>query len=123
IQITGISNEFAKYSGYNLFAILSSTLFASSALYGLTGFIYVVGVHHTCHQGFYIGAGWNSITCALLAKKNPLFLIPASIILSLIFTSANKVALYNNFGFDTSALIQGIMLLCIAASYSIKREI
>ena len=62
--------------------------------------------------------GWNALSCALIANSNPAVIAPAGLVLSWLFTSANRVALNNNFGFDMSSLIQGVMLLCIAVKYA-----
>lgn len=118
LQITGISNEFAEYCGYPRTKIMYGTLAASGALHGITGFIAVTGTYYTCHSGFYTGMGWDALSCALIAGSNPAALIPSSLILSWIFTSADRVALNYNSGFDIGSLIQGIMLSCIAIQYA-----
>jgi simple sugar transport system permease protein len=118
LQITGISNEFAEYCGYQRIKIMYGTLFVSGALHGITGFIAVTGTYYTCHSGFYAGLGWDALSTALIAGSNPAALIPSSLILSWIFTSADRVALNYNTGFDIGSLIQGIMLSCIAIRYA-----
>ncbi|QNL97240.1 ABC transporter permease [Treponema sp. Marseille-Q4132] len=118
LQITGISKEFAKYSGYRQSRTLYATLAAAGALHGLAGFIAVAGTYYTCHAGFYAGMGWNALSCALIANSNPAMIAPAGLVLAWLFTSANRVALNNNFGFDMSSLIQGVMLSCIAVKYA-----
>ena len=117
IVINGIAPEFGKYCGYNQKAMLFSSMAISGALHGLTGFLAVFGTYFTCHSGFYAGMGWNALTTALTASSNPIAIIPSALTLSWIFTSADKVTLTGNFGFNFSALVQGIMLFCI----SIKR--
>ena len=123
LQITGISNEFAEYCGYNISSIISGSLCVSGALYGLTGFIAVIGTYYTCHSGFYVGMGWNSLSCALIARSHPLLLMPTSLLLSWIFTSADRIALFNNFGFDISSLIQGVVLVLVSISYAKKMKV
>ncbi|MCK9169400.1 MAG: ABC transporter permease [Treponema sp.] len=118
LQITGISAEFADYCGYSRTKIMYGTLAAAGVLHGLTGFIAVTGTYYTCHSGFYSGLGWDALSCSLIAGSNPVALIPSSLILSCIFTSADRVALNYNSGFDISALIQGVMLSCIAIQYA-----
>jgi len=117
-QITGISNEFAEYCGYPRTKIMYTSLIAAGALHGITGFIAVSGTYYTCHSGFYAGLGWDALSCSLIAGSNPVMLIPSSLILSWIFTSADRVALNYNSGFDIGSLIQGVMLCCIAIQYA-----
>lgn len=118
LRITGISNEFAEYCGYSRKKILYSSLIVSGALHGITGFIAITGTYYTCHSGFYSGMGWDALSCALIAASNPAALIPSGLILSWIFTSADRVALNYNSGFDISLLIQGVMLSCISIQYA-----
>lgn len=121
LQITGISQEFAAYCGFPQKKIMYGTLALSGALHGCTGFIAVVGTYYTCHAGFYSGMGWNALSCSLIANANPALLVPSSIFISWLFTSASRVALNNNFGFDMGALIQGLIIFCIALRH-IKKD-
>lgn len=121
LQITGISKEFSAYCGFPETKIMYATLMLSGAFHGFAGFIAVVGTYYTCHAGFYAGTGWNALSVALLANANPLALIPSSLLLSWLFVSAERASLFADFGFDMSALIQGIMLSCIALQYTRKK--
>lgn len=118
LLITGTSEEFAQYCGYPERRIKYTALLLSGMLHGLAGFIAITGTYYTCHAGFYSGLGWDALSCALIAGADPVFLLPSGLILSWLFTSADRVALNFNTGFDTSALIQGVMLACIAVKYA-----
>jgi len=121
LQIYGISPVFARYSGYKNNALLYSSSFISGGMHGLCGAFAISGTYFACHSGFYGGMGWNSLSAALIARSNPLLLIPSSLVLAFLTTYANKAALYNNFGFDVSALIQALVLLLIAFPYRLPR--
>lgn len=58
--------------------------------------------------------GWNAFSAALIAGTNPLALIPSSFLMGFITTYANRYALFHNFGFDISSLIQAVILFMIA---------
>lgn len=112
--IMGTSPEFARFAGFaNRKLSLSSALF-SGALHGLAGAAAISGTYFTCHQGFYAGMGWNALSAALIAGSNPLALIPASFLMGFMTTYANRYALFHNFGFDMSSLIQAVILFLIA---------
>jgi riboflavin transport system permease protein len=121
IQILGISPEFAHYCGYHENTMIYSSLLASGAFHGITGFIAVCGMYYTCHSGFYSGMGWNGLSCALIAGSNPAFLIPAGLLLSWLYTSASRVAFNQNFNFDITGLIQGIVLFTVSLHYMTRR--
>ena len=110
----GISPEFSRYAGFSVKKLsLTSALF-SGGLHGLTGAVAILGTYFTCHQGFYSGMGWNAFSAALIASANPLALIPSSFLMGFMTTYANRYALFHNFGFDISSLIQAVILLIIS---------
>ena len=114
VQILGISPSFAEYSGFSHNKLVYSSAIISGGLHGLCGATAVLGTYFTCHSGFYSGMGWNSFSAALIAGANPLLLIPSSLFMGFITTYSNKFALYNNFGFDISSLIQAVILFVIS---------
>jgi simple sugar transport system permease protein len=114
MAIWGISEEFARYSGFSSKKNSYLSLYISGALHGLTGFFAVTGSYYTCHKDFYLGMGWNALNVTLLASSNPLLLIPFSLFLGWLYSSADRVALTQGFGFDISAIIQGVVLFTTA---------
>ncbi|MCM1320820.1 MAG: hypothetical protein NC041_01425 [Bacteroides sp.] len=129
-RICGTAPEFAAYCGYSPDIAMCAGMFISGALHGLAGFFAVAGTYYTCYAGFAGAAGWNALSAALIVKGHPLFLIPISCILSYIFTSCDYSVLSNNFSFDMSAVVQGIVFFTISAhslhvfkNKSLKRRI
>ena len=122
LQIWGTAPEFARYCGYSEHKAVCLSLAVSGALHGLTGFFAVYGTYYTCHSGFYAGMGWNALSCALIAHSNPAALIPSALILSWLFTSADRVSLIQNFGFDISGFLQGTVLFCISVNLIARRR-
>lgn len=114
LSIFGKSKTAAISSGLSYRKILYSSLFIDGTLHGVTGFLAIVGQHFTCHLGFVNGLGWNALTCALLASKNPIFVIPSGLFLAWILSSASRFSLVNNLGFDISGIIQGVIIFLIA---------
>lgn len=120
--IWGAAPEFAHYCGYSENKSLYISLIISGAMHGITGGIAVLGTYFTCHSGFYGGMGWNALSCALLAQSEPLLIIPASLVLSWLYTSAGRVSLMQSIQFDISSLIQGIILFCISINYIARKR-
>lgn len=114
LSIWGISAEFAKYCGYSSARASYLSLSISGALHALTGFFAVCGTYYTCHKGFYVNMGWNALSAALIANSNPLLLVPISLFLSWLYTSADRVALTQAFTFDISGIVQGCILFAVA---------
>ncbi|SEQ26602.1 nucleoside ABC transporter membrane protein [Treponema bryantii] len=112
--ILGTSPEFSRFAGFAGRRLSLSSALLSGGLHGLAGAAAIAGTYFTCHQGFYSGMGWNAFSAALIAGANPLLLIPSSIFMGFITTYSNKFALYHNFGFDISSMIQAVILFLIA---------
>ncbi|MBP5520082.1 MAG: ABC transporter permease [Treponema sp.] len=112
--VLGISPDFARFAGYDRRALGCGAAVISGGLHGLCGAAAILGTYFSCHQGFYSGIGWNAFSAALIARANPIFLIPSSLFLGFITTYANKFAMYHNFGFDISSLIQAVVMFIIA---------
>lgn len=114
ICILGISPEFSRYAGFACRKLSITSAILSGGLHGLAGAAAILGTYFTCHQGFYSGMGWNAFSAALIAGTNPLALIPSSFLMGFMTTYANRYALFHNFGFDISSLIQAVILFMIA---------
>ena len=114
ITVLGVSPAFSRFAGFACPSLSMTSAFISGGMHGLCGAAAVLGTYFTCHQGFYAGSGWNAFSAALIAGANPLALIPSSLFMGFVTTYANRYALYNNFGFDISSLIQAVILFVIA---------
>ena len=120
--ILGTSPEFSRYAGFACRKLSLSSALISGGLHGLCGAVAILGTYFTCHQGFYTGMGWNGLSVALIAGANPLLIIPSSFFMGFITTYSNKFALYHNFGFDMSSMIQAVILFLIAFPLRIRRS-
>lgn len=114
LRILGVSPEFSTFAGFACRKLSLTSALSSGALHGLSGAAAILGTYFTCHQGFYSGMGWNAFSAALIAGANPLLLIPSSAFMGFMTTYANRYALFHNFGFDMSSLIQAGILFVIA---------
>lgn len=120
--ILGTSPEFSRFAGFACKKLTLSSALLSGALHGLTGAAAILGTYFTCHQGFYTGMGWNAFSAALIAGANPLALIPSSFLMGFLTTYSNRYALFHNFGFDMSGLLQAIILFGIAFPTHVPRR-
>ena len=112
-RITGSAPAFAQLSGFNVKKNFVSGMLLSGSLHGLCGFLAVTGTHFTCHSGFYSGFGWNALTAALIAGKNPAMLIPSVLVLSFIYTGCEKTVLTGSMNPDMTFIIQAVILLFV----------
>ena len=115
--IFGVSREFALYSGFSEKAITFTSALTSGALHGLCGSFIVMGTYYTCHSGFYTGIGWTGLSAAMLGGSNPLFVIISSLFLGWVTAFTNSFSLHHNVGFDLGAIIQAIIMFCVAIPF------
>lgn len=121
IIIYGKSREYLLYTGVSEKKIVFTSAFLSGCFHSLTGTMAVIGMYYTCHSGFSAGMGWSALSVALISGANPIAVIPVSLFMSILVNTANQIALFNNFDFDISSLIQGFILFIISIPF-IKRE-
>ena len=120
--IYGKSRDFALYSGFSENKIITGASFLSGGFHGLAGALAVCGTYYTCHSGFYAGLGWNALSAAMIARANPILLIPSSIAMSALITYSSRYALFHNFDFNIEGLIQGTILFLISIPVVIRRK-
>lgn len=117
-RISGTAPAFAKLSGFNVNGNFMSGMLISGAFHGLCGFFAVTGTHFTCHSGFYSGFGWNALTAALIAGKNPVMLIPSVLVLSFIYNGCERTVLTGSMNPDMTYIIQAVILLFVTVRHA-----
>lgn len=120
ISCTGIAPEFSNYCGFKTKDVSIWSMCFSAFAHGMTGFFAVTGTYYTCHAGFYGGMGWNALSVALIAKNNPFFALLSALLLSYVFTATDCAVLENNMNFNSSYLIQGIVLFAVSVQFIVS---
>ncbi|MGI5172925.1 ABC transporter permease [Treponema sp. OMZ 840] len=119
-RICGKAPEFALYCAYPLGTVSTAGMIVSGMFHGIAGYAAVAGTYYTCHSGFYAGMGWNALSAALIARSNPIALIPVSLFLSYIFTGTSAAAVAAHTSYDAAFLVQGAVMLFISAQFVYK---
>jgi len=115
LKLCGINREFAKYSGIDagFYTVLPMTI--SGALHGLAGALMIFGSYRATIRGFSAGAGWNAIAVSLIAKNNPLALIPSSLFYAYLEAGSKSVLLGSSVTAEIAAIVQSVLFLLITA--------
>jgi len=79
-RAVGVSPDAARTSGIKVEATTIKVMLASGAISGLAGSNFVLGYKHYFEQGFASGAGFLGIAVALVAKNNPIGVIPSALL-------------------------------------------
>ena len=115
LRMTGIAPDFARFAGFPADGISMAGMAASGAFHGLTGFFAITGTWYVCHQGLSGGMGWSALAAALIARQNPFAVIPSAILLAWLETATDSALLSTRFGFDSTSIVQAVLLLVISA--------
>ena len=85
----------------------------SGALAGLAGVGEVGGVHYQVMVGLSPGYGYTGIVIAMLARLNPLGVLPAAVFFAVVITGAEAMSRATGVPVFLSDVIQGVSLLCM----------
>ena len=123
IRAVGANPDAAKYAGIAVTRTVLVTMAISGALAGVAGTIEVLGVS-TCRclpLFFSSGYGFESIALALLANNNPLGIVLGSFVFGAMRNGADFMELRSGVSKDVVSLIQGFVLLFVAAPALVRR--
>lgn len=116
IRVTGENPEAARYSGISIDRVLVLTALLSGGLAGLAGVSQVGGVHYQVMAEISPGYGYSGIVIAMLARLNPLGVVPAAIFLAAVMTGADAMSRATGVPAFLSEVIQGTALLAMLAA-------
>ncbi|OQY35221.1 MAG: hypothetical protein B6241_01615 [Spirochaetaceae bacterium 4572_59] len=115
LRMIGYNREFARFGGLNLGMYDTAPLTVSGALHGLTGAIAVSGTYFAGILGFTFGLGWNGIAVAMIASRNPAYLLPAVLFFSWMTQGARVAVLQSDLSLELGNIIQGVLFLLISS--------
>lgn len=116
LKIAGANREFARYAGIGASASTLLPMVLSGALHGLAGGVLIFGTYLKAMRGFSAGIGWSAIAVSLIAKNNPLALIPAAFFYAYLEAGSKSVMLGANISSEIVLIIQAAVLILITAT-------
>lgn len=111
INAVGENAKATHYAGLNITAIIIITAAISGALAGLAGVSEVAGLHFQVMAGLSPGYGYTGIVIAMLARLNPLGVIPAALFFAMIITGAEAMSRATGVPVFLADVIQGTALV------------
>ncbi|MDC7226594.1 MAG: ABC transporter permease [Spirochaetales bacterium] len=115
MRMCGVNPEFARYGGINVGKYIMLPMLWSGALHGLAGAVYVLGTSHACFKGFSGGMGWNGIAVALIARNNPIAVIPAALFFAYIEAGAESAMINADITIEIASIVQSVVFFLITA--------
>jgi simple sugar transport system permease protein len=120
IRTAGANPNAARYAGISVVRTIVMSMGLSGSLAGLAGTIEVVGLNYYHTPGFSVGYGFDAIAVALLARTNPIGVIPSAILFGALRAGATRMQFKSQIPIDIISLIQALVLILVAAPAIIR---
>jgi len=115
MRICGLNPEFARYGGLNIRKYFLLPMVLSGGFHGLAGGVTVMGTQHMLFKGFSGGMGWNGIAVALIAKNNPIAVIPAALFFAYLEAGAKSAMINADVTIEIASVVQAVVFYLITA--------
>jgi simple sugar transport system permease protein len=122
IRVAGSSSRVARYAGVNLNIVTIQSMAIGGFLAGLGGAIQVYGVTtvvDTTLSSLY-GLGFLGIGVALIARGNPLAVIPAAILVSGLLIGSHWMELRGRVAPELADVVIGVVIIALSAPYAYR---
>jgi simple sugar transport system permease protein len=111
IRAVGENPRAAAYAGHNITKVIVLTALISGGLAGLAGVGEAAGLHFQVMAGISTGYGYTGIVIAMLARLNPLGVVPSAIFFAVIITGAEAMSRGTGVPVFLADVIQGTALM------------
>ena len=115
IRMIGINQDFAKYSGMKVGAVIVLSQVLGGFLAGAGGGIEMLGRYTTFSWSALPGYGWTGITIAILAGNNPYMVPFAAFFMAYLSKGCDLMATYAKVPAQLIDIVQGVIFLFFAA--------
>jgi ABC-type uncharacterized transport system permease subunit len=114
--VTGFSRSAARYAGIEVAARLIMAAFFAGGLGALAGMVEVLGSQHRLMDGISGGMGFVGIIVALLARLNPLAVIPTALLYGGMQVGADAMQRRANIPSSITFILESLAVLFVLAS-------
>ena len=120
IRTVGANPDAAQYAGMSITRNFILAMSLSGGLAGLAGTATVLGLEHNLKAAFTAGYGFDSIAVALLARSNPIGVIPAAIFWGALRNGAGLMQLESGISINLINIIQALVIVFVAADQIVR---
>lgn len=120
IRTVGSNPDAAQYAGMSITRNFVLAMALSGGLAGLAGASQVLGLEHNLKASFSAGYGFDSIAIALLARSNPIAIIPAAIFWGALRNGAGLMQLQSGISINLINIIQALVIVFVAADQIVR---
>ncbi len=120
VRSVGANRQAARYAGISVGVILASAMAVAGLLAGMGGAMETLGVDGRFTAGVNVGLGFQGITIALLARANPIGVIPAGLLVGVMEAGAAKMQFESGVPPEIIDVMQALILFFVAAPLVIR---
>jgi|SRR5579871_344470 ABC-type uncharacterized transport system permease subunit len=106
----------ARLVGVPTLAVVWTAVLMSGALAALGGFVIPSGIAGRLTQGFFEGYGFSGVLIAFLARNNAIAAAVVAVLIAMLFVTSQGFQIFYQIPFSMVQMIQGIIVMCVAAS-------
>jgi len=121
MQVVGENPSAAEYAGINSNRMMLFSMQMSGFVAGLAGSTIVMGVLHRFITNFSPGYGFTGIAVAVLGRNKPIGVLFAALLFGALQTGGLTMQLFAKIPMDLMVVIQGLVILFVAAPVLIKK--
>lgn len=122
LRVAGGSPRAARTAGVDFRRLTWLTLFLSGGCAGLAGGIEVLGVSRRLYEQFSPGYGFMAIAVALLARLNPLFVVPAALFFGALETGVGALQRAAGVSAGFAGVVEALVILTVVAGNALFRR-
>jgi len=123
IRTAGVNPDAARYAGMRPRRLIILTMTMSAGLAGMAGANELLGVTHLTTTSFATSVGFDSIAVALLARSNPIAVIPAAILFGAMRAGAGQMQIEARTPRELVDVLQAVILIVLVALPVLARAI
>jgi ABC-type uncharacterized transport system permease subunit len=120
LTVTGFNPSAARYAGINVGRRLVLAAFFAGGLGALAGTVEVLGSQHRLMDGISGGVGFVGIIVALLARLNPLAVIPTALLYGGMSVGADAMQRHASIPSSITFILQSLAVLLVLASDALR---
>lgn len=119
--VTGLNPSAARYAGMPVARRILVSAFLAGGLGGLAGLVELYGVQHRLVDGMSGGVGFIGIVVALLARLDPLWVVPTAILYGGMTVGADAMQRATGTPSSITFILQGLIVLFVLMSEVLRR--
>lgn len=121
IRLVGQNEKFAKYTGVGIGSVTVFSQILGSALAGGAGAMETLGLYSRFSYTALTGHGWDGVTLAILANRNPKYIPLAALFLAYLRKGADLMSMKTGMQTDFISIIQAVILVFLLAEQFLSR--